>query len=276
MSGRRLQAGPPAVLRAALWSLAVGAAAGLAACATAGDADPGESGPAAAGPVSTAPEPPRQPLGDPPDPGPAPSDHGLDDDLLAAVTASTVHVGGIACGRATKGSGFAVAPDLIATAAHTIVGLGEATVSGTGGLSAQAVPVAFDARSDLALLRVDAPAFVPLPIDSAAADQTVGALMGWEDAETPDPTPFRIDRPLTVRIDAVASGEQVERSSWLLAADVELGDSGAALVNGAGAVVGIAYASTRRDSEVGYATRASELEALIALEPEPSLAIPDC
>jgi len=218
----------------------------------------------------------RPPIGNPPDPGPAPPHHGLDDDLLAAVTASTVHVGGIACGRSTKGSGFAVAADLIATSAHTIVGLDEATISGLEGLSMRGVPVAFDAENDLALLKVDSAVFEPLPLGSAAADDTVGALMAWEDPETPDPTPFRIDRPLTLRIAAVESDEQVERKSWLMAAEVELGDSGAALVDADGTVLGVAFASTRRDDAVGYATRASELEALLAQGPDPNTAVPDC
>jgi S1-C subfamily serine protease len=48
-----------------------------------------------------------------------------------------------------------------------------------------------------------------------------------------------------------------------VAADIDSGDSGAALVDQSGVVVGIAYATTRRDAGVAYATRASELQRLL-------------
>ena len=73
-----------------------------------------------------------------------------------------------------------------------------------------------------------------------------GAVFGWEPGPTVDPTPFRIDRPVTVRIEAVASDERIERRSWLLAARIEAGDSGAALIDPTGTVVGVAYATTAR------------------------------
>ena len=219
--------------------------------------------------------PDRAPLDNPPDPGPPPDHDGLSDELRAALARSTFHVGGIACGRVSEGSGFAVAPDLVATTAHTIVGLGEITLSGSDGLSMTALPVAFDAAADLALLEVRSAAFEALPL-GGAADGDVGALLGWDDELTFDPTPYRIDRPITVRIEAVASGQQVERRSWLLAADVQAGDSGAALVNSEGQVVGIVFAATRRDAGVGYATRAEVLAELIAAGRDPETVVPAC
>ena len=68
---------------------------------------------------------------------------------------------------------------------------------------------------------------------------------------------------MTVRIDAVIGDGRVERRSWLVAAEIESGDSGAALVDQSGVVVGIAYATTRRDAGVAYATRATQLAALL-------------
>ena len=222
--------------------------------------------------------PDRAPLDNPPDPGPPPDHDGLSDELRAALARSTFHVGGIACGRVSEGSGFAVAADLVATTAHTVVGLDEISLSGADGLSATAVPVAFDAINDLALLEVRSAVFEPLPLGDAP-DGTVGALLGWDDESTFDPTPYRIDRPITVRIEAVATGDQaerVERRSWLLAAEVEPGDSGAALVDAEGQVVGIVYAATRRGSAVGYATRAEALAELIAAGRNPETVVPAC
>ena len=65
----------------------------------------------------------RPPLASPPDPGPPPDNDGLTADVRHDVAKSTVRVTGIACGRTTEGSGFAVGSDLIATNAHVLVGL---------------------------------------------------------------------------------------------------------------------------------------------------------
>lgn len=220
-------------------------------------------------------EPDRPPLASPPDPGEVPESDGLSDDLRDRIVASTVRVSGIACGRSSEGSGFAVADTLVVTNAHVIVGLDEPTVQLLDGTELSAVPVAFDPVADLAVLRVDGASFVPLPLGTAP-DHTVGAVFGWERGPVVEPTPFRIDRPVTVRIEAVGTSERIERKSWLLAAFIESGDSGAALVDHNGIVVGIAYATTIRGAGVAYAIRTSELEALIAGGLDDNPVIPGC
>lgn len=204
----------------------------------------------------------RPPLDDPPDPGPVPVDDGLTDVEREAAVAGTVRVTGIACGVKVEGSGFAVAEDLIATNAHVLVGVKEPFVETVFAADLPATPVLFDSEDDLALLRVPGAGLTPFELGDAP-DGTVGTLVGWEEEGRPEPTPFRIDRPVTVRIDAVIGGGRVERRSWLVAAEIESGDSGAALIDQAGVVVGIAYATTRRDVGVAYATRASQLKALL-------------
>ena len=186
-----------------------------------------------------------------------------------------MRVTGIACGSTTEGSGFAVGGDLIATNAHVLVGLDTPTIELGDGTSLAGDIVAFNVIDDLALIRVHGADFEPLPL-GPADDGTVGAVFGWEPGPTVDPTPFRIDRPVTVRIEAVASDERIERRSWLLAARIEAGDSGAALIDPTGTVVGVAYATTTRGSSVAYAVRAERLEALIAEGLDADLVVPDC
>ncbi len=222
-------------------------------------------------------EPParRPPLASPPDPGPPPNSDGLSADVRQDVARSTVRVTGIACGSTTEGSGFAVGRELIATNAHVLVGLGTPTIELGDGRSLDGEIIAFNAIDDLALIRARGADFEPLPL-GPAEDGTVGAVFGWEPGPTVDPTPFRIDRPVTVRIEAVASDERIERRSWLLAARIEAGDSGAALVDTTGTVVGVAYATTTRGSSVAYAVRAERLEALITEGLDADLVVPDC
>lgn len=222
-------------------------------------------------------EPPagRPPLASPPDPGPPPNSDGLSADVRQDVARSTVRVTGIACGITTEGSGFAVGRELIATNAHVLVGLGTPTIELGDGRSLDGEIIAFNAIDDLALIRARGADFEPLPL-GPAEDGTVGAVFGWEPGPTVDPTPFRIDRPVTVRIEAVASDERIERRSWLLAARIEAGDSGAALIDPTGTVVGVAYATTTRGSSVAYAVRAERLEALITEGLDADLVVPDC
>ena len=247
------------------------AAASAAAVLVAGCQSP--SAPAA----PAAPDPPaRAPLDDPPDPPPAPARDGLSDQRRSAVVASTVRVTGHSCGVNREGSGFAVGADLVATSAHLLLGVDEPQVELADGRKLAGAPVAFDPVNDLAVLSVPGADLAPLELGDAA-DGTVGALVGWEGEAAPEPTPFRIDRPVTVRIEEVGGDQLVERKSWLVAARITSGDSGAALVNGDGVVVGVAYAATRRDADVGYATRATELQRLLeAGELAAPAEIPDC
>jgi len=205
-----------------------------------------------------APPPARKPLSNPPDPGPPPLVDGLDAATRSRVVDSTVWISGLACGRARDGSGFAVGPDLVATAAHVIAKTEQLTVTLTDGRNLPAIPVLFDTVNDLALLRVAHAALTPLPLGDAV-DGTIGALVGWENDPRPDPTPFRIDRPVTVQIKEVEGTETIDRPSWLLAAQVEAGDSGAALVDASGVVVGMVFATTKRHVGVAYAVRATAL-----------------
>lgn len=218
---------------------------------------------AAPGPTSSS----RPPLGDPPDPGPVPLETGLDPEMLATLVAeSTVRIVGPSCGRTQEGSGFAVADDVVATNAHVVATLDEIHVTTLDGRDLPGEVVAIDLVDDLALVRVPGAGFTPLELatDEDVPDGTTGALIGWEDDATPEPVPFRIDRPVTVRIEKVLDTERVQRPSWLVAADVESGDSGAALVDARGRVVGVAYATTRRNAGVAYATRASVLAEFLA------------
>ena len=217
----------------------------------------------------------RPPLADPPDPGPAPGDHGLSDADVDRLAESTVRVFGIACGRATEGSGFAIADQVIVTNAHVLLGVDQPMIELGSGQRIDATVVAFDGINDLALLRVEDARFEPLTLGDAP-DGTVGALFGWDQGPELEVTPFRVDRPVTVRIEAVGSEDRIGRPSYLLAADIESGDSGAPLIDDTGTVVGIAYMSTTRDASVGYAVRTAPVIDLIEQGFNHNVVVPDC
>jgi S1-C subfamily serine protease len=214
----------------------------------------------------------------PPDPpvSGVPDDFGLPEELLGRVLASTVGISGVACGRLANGSGFAVTDELVVTNAHVILGIDEIRVAMFDGSERIGTPVAFDPVADLAILEVAGAALTPLAIETDTSVGTTGVLVGWEAGPFPDPTPFRIERRITVRIETVGGTERIERPAWLLAASVDLGDSGAALVNRSGEVIGVAFAASREVPDVGYAVRATAVDDLIARGLDPNLRIPDC
>ncbi len=218
----------------------------------------------------------RPPLSSPPDPGEPPESDGLSDDLRDRLAASTMRVSGIACGRTTEGSGFAVSDDLVATNAHVVLGLPRPTIETLDGRTLDGDVVAFDGVLDLALIRVPGASFVPLPLSGEAPDGTIGAVFGWEPGPEVQPTPFRVDRPVSVRIEEVGGTERISRPSWLLAADIEAGDSGAAVVDGGGTVIGIVHSTSTLGTQVGYAVRANLLADLIAEGFNANLVVPDC
>ncbi|MYG99785.1 MAG: serine protease [Acidimicrobiaceae bacterium] len=258
--GRRL------LLGVAIAAVVAGAAIAAVAMLDGGTAAPGDGQPQTPPATSSI----RPPLDDPPDPGPVPDDHGLSSADLAAAVESSVRVYGPACrGIVREGSGFAVVDgDLVVTIAHLMIGMHEPTVELHDGRELGAMLVAFDAVNDLAVLRVSGAGLRPLPLSEAVPDGTVGAVLAWEAEASPDPTPFRIDRPVTVRTDIVNGDERIERQSWLLAAQTEVGDSGAALVTGVDGritAVGVAWGASRRGGGgVAYATRAGPLAGLLA------------
>ena len=228
----------------------------------------------------------RPPLRNPPDPGPVPAHHGIAATDLIVAADSSVRISGSACGALREGSGFAVGDgDLVATSAHVIADMNEPEVDLADGRTLPGVLVALDPVTDLAVLWVADADLDPLPLRSTAPDGTVGAVLAWDYEPgadpRPTPSPFRIDRPVIVRTAITPDTKKIERRSWLVAAHITSGHSGAALVafdRGEAEVIGVAWGTSRRDSSgVGYATRADELESLVATaDPATPLALSGC
>src|SRR5207253_5046634 len=74
---------------------------------------------------------------------------------VRAAAPSVVRVVGTACGLSVEGSGWVAGPELVVTAAHVVAGEHDTAVQlfGTSG-ALRAIPVAVDAKNDVAVLRV--------------------------------------------------------------------------------------------------------------------------
>ena len=200
-----------------------------------------------------------------PNTGPAPADSGLAPTTVERVISSTVKVEGIACGREQEGSGFTVAPDIVVTNAHVVAGEGRTQVlRPSDGDRVPAFVAVFDPDRDLAVLRVPDLGLPALPIGSATVG-TTGAVFGHPRGQDAIEV-----SPAVIRQQVEAAGRDLydshptRRQVFILAADLEPGDSGGGLVDGGGRVVGVAFAIAPDRPGTAYALTDVELRAAIA------------
>jgi S1-C subfamily serine protease len=199
-----------------------------------------------------------------PETGPPPTSIGLTAELAARVQASTVKVEGVACRRIQEGSGFAVGPDLVATNAHVVAGEHQTEILRPDGKRLAATVVLFDSDRDLALLRVQGLGQAPLAVGTAKIGQQ-GAVFGHPGGQTQlRIAPAAIRQRVDARGRDLYDSHSTSRDVWILAADLHPGDSGAALTDRQGVVVGVAFAIAPDKPGTSYALTSKELNAVLA------------
>jgi S1-C subfamily serine protease len=180
------------------------------------------------------------------------------------VAASTVKVEGVACRRVQDGSGFSAGPDLIVTNAHVVAGERQTSVITPGGKRLRATVVQFDSNRDLALLRVPGLGEAPLSIGSARPGSE-GAVFGHPNGQTPlAVSPAAIRQQVTAVGRDLYDSHETRRQVFILASDLAPGDSGGALANPAGVVVGVAFAIAPDRPGTAYALTTDELRPVLA------------
>ena len=202
-------------------------------------------------------------LGPSPSTGPPPANVALSAAVRTRVAASTVKVSGSACGRVLSGSGFSVAADTVVTNAHVVAGVDRPSVLRTDGRRLSATVVVFDPNRDLAVLRVSGLGQAPLPIaDGESGDDAAvfGHPRGRDQLEI---SPARIETTISATGVDLYGSSRVRRQVHILAADLEPGDSGGAVVNTNGAVVGVAFAIAPDRSATAYALTSDELRTVL-------------
>lgn len=205
-----------------------------------------------------------------PNTGPPPAESGLPATIQQRVAASTVKVEGEACRRIQEGSGFAVGTNLVLTNAHVVAGERRTEVMLPSGRVLSALVIGFDPNRDLALLRVAGLGEAPLPLSpptrsSASYIGARAAVFGHPGGQDP----LRIS-PALVRDDVKAIGRDLydshdtERDVFILASNLMPGDSGGALVDQGGTVIGVAFAIAPDRPGTSYALTAKEIRTILA------------
>jgi S1-C subfamily serine protease len=205
--------------------------------------------------------------------GPPPATSPLSAPLTAQVISSTVKVEGEACSRIQEGSGWAAGPGLIVTNAHVVAGERSTDVVTPEGRVLPASVIAFDENRDLAALAVPGLGEPALPVvrgpSTVAAQErragTTGAVFGHPGGQDRvSPTPFMVSEYVSALGRDLYDQHDTKRDVFILASDLARGDSGGALVDNAGQVIGVAFAIAPDRPGTAYALSYTEVDAFLA------------
>ena len=203
-------------------------------------------------------------LGPSPDAGPPPGDVALPAAVRDRVAASTVKVFGTACGRILNGSGFSPAADTIVTNAHVVAGVDRPNVLRTDGRRLTGRVVVFDPNRDLAVLRVEGLGRPALPVgDAETGDE--GAVYGHPQGQDELAIiPARVENIVNAQGLDLYGDRSIRREVLILAAALAPGDSGGAVVDTGGNVIGVAFAVAPDRRATSFALSSDELRTVLA------------
>ena len=166
---------------------------------------------------------------------------------------STVKIEGGACGLTQEGSGFVVSSDLVVTNAHVVAGVKSPVVIDQSGEHV-AVPVLYDPVLDIAVLRVAGLTESALHLDPNSVGRgQQGAVLGY-----PGGGPLAYGAAgVMAAFDAtgldIYGNVESTRSIYEIDAEVRPGNSGGPLVEPDGEVIGVVFARSTVNNNVGYA-----------------------
>ncbi|MBV9255753.1 MAG: trypsin-like peptidase domain-containing protein, partial [Actinobacteria bacterium] len=179
----------------------------------------------------------------------------------------TVKVEGEACHRIQEGCGFAAAPDTIITNAHVVAGVTKNLHVLKPGLnrSLPATVIVFDADRDLAVLRVPNLDDQPLALATGKKGQD-GAVFGHPGGiDQLRIAPARIEEQVKALGRDLYDQHTTKRDVFILASDLHPGDSGGALADANGNVIGVAFAIAPDRAGTAYALTSAEIRAVLAV-----------
>jgi S1-C subfamily serine protease len=164
---------------------------------------------------------------------------------------SVVRIRGYACGLGVEGSGWVVRPGLVVTNAHVVAGVDRPSIDRNGGKTFSARVVSFDARNDVAILRVQGLPATPLRKADPERGESA-ALLGFPENGPFRVTPVRMGRNAVIGARDVYGRAQFGRPIVVLRGNVKPGNSGGPVVDARGRVVATLFGQ-RRGSDDGYA-----------------------
>jgi S1-C subfamily serine protease len=123
--------------------------------------------------------------------------------------------------------------------------------------------VVFDPARDLAVLRVAGLGRAPLPLGDSD-DGASGGVFGHPGGAPLRVAPFVVGDAVRAVGRDIYDTNRTERQVLILASQLRPGDSGGALIDAAGSVIGVAFAIAPDDPDVAYALDTDEVNAVLA------------
>ena len=183
--------------------------------------------------------------------------------VVRAAGASVVRVIGEACGLGISGSGWVAAPGVVVTAAHVVAGERSTSVFQPGSTRRlPALPVAFDPRNDIAVLRVRDLPLRALPMGDVVPGASV-ALVGYPLNGPLDSEPGRVGTTASVLTDDAYGHGPVQRTITSIGGTIRHGNSGGPAIDTAGRVELTVFAA-RVGSDGGYGVPSEVVRNVLA------------
>jgi S1-C subfamily serine protease len=197
-----------------------------------------------------------------PDLSPPPVGSPVDAATLERAAAGTARLQSHACDLVQSGSGFSVGEGLWATNAHVVAGAESVELETPDGERGRGRVVAFDPELDLAIVRSD---LSRTPFELATPGKDVGGLvLGFPGGGPFEPSPFLVGDELSATGYDIYDEALVSRDLLVMASQLEPGDSGSALLDANGRVLGAAVAIAPDRPGVAYALRSETVGEVLA------------
>jgi S1-C subfamily serine protease len=184
---------------------------------------------------------------------------------LRAAAESVVKITGRApaCNQEQSGSGFVVAGNRVLTNAHVVSGVTDPVVLVPNGQALTGRVTYFDPQRDLAVIAVRGLSADPLTVGASPAVGRPAVVAGY-----PFGGPFteggaRVVQSGEVVVPDVTGGGRTARRIAAIAADVEQGNSGGPLLTPNGRVIGLVFAKSTSESDIGYAMTPEEFGGVV-------------
>ena len=183
-----------------------------------------------------------------------------------AAAGSIVKITGEApsCSRAIEGTGFLYSSQRVITNAHVVAGVRNPRVIVPGGGNLAARVVLYDADRDIAVLAVPGLNRTPLTLTGPAASGTSAVVAGYPQNGPFSAAPARIAAQTKVTGPNIYQSKTVTRQVYTVRGRVLPGNSGGPLLNVRGEVLGVVFAASVDQSDVGYALTNAEIAADVA------------
>jgi S1-C subfamily serine protease len=174
---------------------------------------------------------------------------------IREATSVTVKVVASGCGGgAEAGSSWPLAPGYFVTNAHVVAGSGSVEIDLPNGDRNTARVVLFDPNTDLAILYSPGLDLRPLVVvDTNPARGTGGAVIGYPGGGAEQVVAAAVSGTESARGYNIYGDTLVTREIEVLSARVIPGNSGGPIVNDSGQIIGVVFAASTSQPNVGYA-----------------------